>query len=83
MRSKSGEAARQGMVEAGMPECAAGQVVKVFGMLRDGVAEQVTNTVEQVTNTVEALTGRARRSFAAFARDHVHAFQTTEVGATA
>lgn len=66
------EGARQAMLEAGMPELVAEQIVKVFALLRQGVAEQVTHTVE-------SLTGRPPRSFAAFARDHAHLFEPSGV----
>jgi uncharacterized protein YbjT (DUF2867 family) len=68
------EDAKQGMVHAGMPEIVAEQVVKVFVMLREGVAEQVTTTVQ-------SLTGRAPRDFASFAQDHAHLFAPDAVGA--
>ena len=68
------EDAKQGMVQAGMPELVAEQVVKVFVMLREGAAEQVTTTVE-------SLTGRAPRDFASFARDHADLFAPAAVGA--
>ena len=61
------EGARQAMVEAGMPDFVAEQLVKVFGQLRQGVAARATNTVE-------SLTGGPPRSFAAFARDHAELF---------
>jgi uncharacterized protein YbjT (DUF2867 family) len=70
----SDEAARHGMIEEGLPEFAAEQVVKVFAMLRQGVAERVTATVE-------SLTGAAARDFGAFARDHAHLFASTRVAA--
>jgi uncharacterized protein YbjT (DUF2867 family) len=66
--------AKQGMVHAGMPELVAEQVVKVFVMLREGMAEQVTTTVE-------SLTGRPPRDFASFAQDHAHLFAPAAVGA--
>jgi uncharacterized protein YbjT (DUF2867 family) len=62
------EGARQGLVEAGVPEFVAEQLVAIFRMLRQGVAQQVTDAVE-------SLTGRRPRDFADFARDHAHAFQ--------
>jgi len=68
------EDAKQGMIQAGMPELVAEQVVKVFVMLREGAAEQVTTTVE-------SLTGRPPRDFASFARDHAHLFAPAAVGA--
>jgi uncharacterized protein YbjT (DUF2867 family) len=63
----SDEGAKQGLIAAGAPGFAAEQLVKVFAMLRQGVAEQVTDAVE-------ALTEAPPRSFAEFARDHVEVF---------
>ena len=37
------------MIESGLPEFAAEQIVKVFAHARAGVAEQVTATVESLT----------------------------------
>jgi uncharacterized protein YbjT (DUF2867 family) len=68
------EGAKQAMIEDGLPGFAAEQVVNVFMMLRQGVAEQVTATVEM-------LTGRPPRDFAAFARDHARLFVPAAVGA--
>ena len=48
--------------------------MKLFGALRAGAAERVTATVE-------SLTGRAPRSFAAFARDHARLFAPAAVEA--
>jgi uncharacterized protein YbjT (DUF2867 family) len=62
------EGAKHGMIQGGLPDFVAEQIVKVFGMLRQGVAEQVTDTVE-------SLTGREPLSFGAFARDHPHLFE--------
>ena len=62
------EGARQGLVGAGMPEFVAEQLVRIFGMLRRGVAEQVTDSVER-------LSGRPPRSFAQFAREHARLFE--------
>jgi uncharacterized protein YbjT (DUF2867 family) len=59
--------AKQAMIHEGLSDFAAQQVVNVFAMLRNGVAEQVTETVEW-------LTGRPPRDFAAFARDHARLF---------
>jgi uncharacterized protein YbjT (DUF2867 family) len=61
------EAARQAMVGAGMPEFVADQLVRIFGQLRQGAAEETTDTFE-------ALTGRRPGGFAAFARDHAALF---------
>lgn len=70
------EAARQGMIEAGLPEFVAAQLVKLFGQLRLGAGEQVTDGVQ-------SLTGRPPRSFAEFARDHAGLFEPArgEIGA--
>jgi uncharacterized protein YbjT (DUF2867 family) len=62
------EDAKHGMIQGGLPDFVAEQIVRVFGMLRQGVAEEVTNTVE-------SLTGREPLSFGAFARDHAHLFE--------
>jgi uncharacterized protein YbjT (DUF2867 family) len=68
------EDAKQGMIQGGLPEVIAEQVVKVFAMLRQGAAEQVTATVE-------SLTGTPPRTFATFARDHARLFAPAAVGA--
>ena len=68
------EHARQGMVQGGMPDAVAEQVVKVFAMLRQGMAERVTDGVE-------SLTGRPPRDFASFAHDHAFLFAPAAVGA--
>lgn len=62
------EAARQSMIEQGLPEFVAGQIVAVFGFLRQG-AQDRTN------DTVRALTGRKPQTFARFARDHAPLFE--------
>jgi uncharacterized protein YbjT (DUF2867 family) len=67
-------AARDAMIESGLPAFVAEQVVKVFGMLRRGVAEDVTDAVE-------SLTGRAPGTFGEFARAHSHVFAAVEEGA--
>jgi uncharacterized protein YbjT (DUF2867 family) len=61
------EAALQGMVEQGLPEFVAGQIVTVFGILRDGA--QV-----QTTGTVQTLTGQHPSGFAEFAGEHANLF---------
>jgi uncharacterized protein YbjT (DUF2867 family) len=66
------EAAKQGMIEAGLPDFVAEQLVAIFQQLRDGVGAQVTDTVER-------LTGHPPRDFAAFARDHAHVFEPAVV----
>jgi uncharacterized protein YbjT (DUF2867 family) len=68
------EHARQGMVQRGMPDAVAEQVVKVFAMLRQGMAERVTGEVE-------SLTGKPPRDFASFAHDHAFLFAPAAVGA--
>lgn len=62
------EAAKQGMIEQGLPEFVAGQIVAVFGFLRNGAQDRTTGTVRE-------LTGREPRSFARFARDHAGPFR--------
>jgi uncharacterized protein YbjT (DUF2867 family) len=66
--------ARQAMVQQGLPDVAAREIVNVFAMLRQGAAEPVTAAVRE-------LTGRAPRGVAAFARDHADAFAPAAVGA--
>lgn len=68
------EDARQGMVQAGLPEVVAEGIVEVYARLREGAAEEVTPAVA-------SLTGRPARAFAAFARDHAPHFATAAVGA--
>jgi uncharacterized protein YbjT (DUF2867 family) len=70
----SDEAAKQGLIQAGLPDLIAEQVVEVFAMLRRGAGEQVTATVE-------SLTGRPARDFGSFAHDHAHLFAPLAVGA--
>jgi uncharacterized protein YbjT (DUF2867 family) len=67
------EAARQGLIAAGLPEFVAEQLITIFGQLRQGVAEQVTDGVY-------ALTGIRPCSFAEFARDHAHMFEPVVAG---
>jgi len=61
------DAARQAMVRDGLPGFAAGQIVKMFGMMRQG-------TAAQVSPAVEALTGSAPGDFASYALDHARLF---------
>ena len=69
------EAARQSMIEQGLPEFVAGQIVAVFGFLRRG-------DQDRTTDAVRALTGREPRGFAGFARDHAGLFRHAgDVGA--
>jgi uncharacterized protein YbjT (DUF2867 family) len=67
------EGARQGLIAAGLPEFVAEQLLTIFGQLRQGVAEQVTDGIY-------ALTGSRPRSFADFARDHAHLFAPVMAG---
>lgn len=60
-------AAREALVEAGMPEFVAGQLVGMFGALRAGAHDTTTDAVR-------VLGGRKPRGFAEFARDHAEAF---------
>ena len=62
------EVARQNMLASGVPEWFAEQIVVLFGRLRDGVANAVTDTVQ-------AVTGRPPRDFAQFAADFADVFQ--------
>jgi uncharacterized protein YbjT (DUF2867 family) len=68
------EGAKQGMIQRGLPEFVAEQVVNVFAMARQGAAEQVTATVE-------SLTRRPPRDIAAFARQHARLFAPVAAGA--
>ena len=61
------EAALQGMIEQGLPEFVAAQIVAVFGVLRGGGQERTTGTVQ-------SMTGREPRGFAEFAREHARLF---------
>jgi uncharacterized protein YbjT (DUF2867 family) len=62
------EAARAGMLAAGMPEWLADALVLAFVQLRAGAAADVTHTFEE-------LTGRSPCSFADWARRHADAFR--------
>ena len=64
------EAARQNMVESGLPPMVADTIVEVFASYRAGAQARTTDTVL-------ALTGHAPRSFAQFAREHAAAFVGT------
>ncbi len=66
------EAARRGMLEAGMPGFVADFLIGLFGALRAGAHARPTDTVR-------ALTGSEPRSVAAFARDHAAAFGSVAV----
>jgi uncharacterized protein YbjT (DUF2867 family) len=62
------EAARQAMVDAGLPPEVAEQVVAIFAETRRGALARTTSAVQH-------LTGRPPRGVAAFLRDHADAFQ--------
>jgi uncharacterized protein YbjT (DUF2867 family) len=59
--------ARDGLLQAGMPDWMADNIVSVFGMRREDPAPQPTDAVRH-------LTGRQARGFADFARDHAALF---------
>lgn len=59
-------AARESLVESGMPPWMVENLLILFGILRDGRWSP--------TDDVRALTGRAPRAFAEFAREHAAAF---------
>jgi uncharacterized protein YbjT (DUF2867 family) len=61
------DAARQSMVEAGLPPMVADAIVAVFASQRAGA-------MDQVTTGVRTLTGWEPRNFAQFARDHAALF---------
>jgi uncharacterized protein YbjT (DUF2867 family) len=61
------DAARAGMLSAGLPDWLADALVALYRRLRAGVAAEPTGDVQ-------LLTGRSPRTFAAFARDHAAAF---------
>jgi hypothetical protein len=61
-------------VGTGIPEFVAGQIVAVFGVLRQGAQERTTDAVR-------ALTGREPRTFAQFARDYTGLFQAERASA--
>ncbi len=62
------EAAQQAMIATGLPEFVATQIIAVFGALRRGA-------YNQISDTVRTLTGLEPRSFAQFAHDHASFFQ--------
>jgi uncharacterized protein YbjT (DUF2867 family) len=61
------EAARQGLQAAGMPDWLVNHLVAVFGLFRQGL-------LAQTTDTVQALTGRAPRSFREIAGEYAPLF---------
>ncbi len=62
------EAARQGFVEAGMPDWLVEHLIGLFGIIREGA-------LERTTDTVRTLTRREPRTFAQFAREYAELFQ--------
>ena len=68
-------AARQGMVEAGLPEPVADAILAVFAVQRTGA-------MARTSETVLALTGRGPRSVERFARDHAALFGAAELAAS-
>ena len=62
------EAARSALLEAGLPPFAADQFVALFAELRLGAQGETTDTVRTIT-------GRAPRTFAAFAREYASVFR--------
>jgi uncharacterized protein YbjT (DUF2867 family) len=70
------EAARAGLVEAGLPDYMVDFLVMLAAEVRAGAGSQVTDTVR-------AVTGREPRAFAEFAREHASAFRERETAVTA
>lgn len=66
------DAARQAMIEAGMPGFVADQFITLFGLLRRGAYARTTDAVRD-------LTGRGPRTIARFARDHAGLFRDLPV----
>jgi uncharacterized protein YbjT (DUF2867 family) len=62
------EAAKDGMLRAGMSEWNAAAVTELYGVF-------ATGRYAYVTDTVQRLTGRPPRSFEQFARDHADQFR--------
>ena len=65
-------AARQAMLEAGLPAIVADAIVDVYASYRAG-------SMTRTTGGVRALTGREPGTFARFARDHAALFGAGEV----
>jgi uncharacterized protein YbjT (DUF2867 family) len=65
------DAARQGMLEGGMPPAIADFLVRLFRALRQGLDDKTSDTVRR-------LTGTQPRDFAEFAREHATAFGAAE-----
>jgi uncharacterized protein YbjT (DUF2867 family) len=68
------EVAIRGLVQTGLPEPVAEVIVSMFGALRHGAGEQVTDTVQ-------ALSGRPARDIAGFLGHHAQLFAPVAVGA--
>jgi uncharacterized protein YbjT (DUF2867 family) len=62
------DAAQQALIATGIPEFVAGQIVTIFGILRQGAQNLTTGVVRDVT-------GREPNSFARFANDYAQLFQ--------
>jgi hypothetical protein len=62
------EAARESMLQGGMPEWNARAVTKLFELFATGIAARTTDTVERIT-------GRKPIAFEQFARDHADSFR--------
>lgn len=65
------DAARQGMLESGMPPAVADFLVRLFRALRQGLDEKTNDTVR-------AITGAEPRGFGEFAREHAALFGAAE-----
>ncbi len=65
------EAARQGMVEAGLPAIVADCIIDNFAAQREG-------SMARTTDAVTRLIGRKPGRFAEFARDHASLFGAGE-----
>jgi uncharacterized protein YbjT (DUF2867 family) len=63
------EAAREGMLQASVPDWMAEQLVALWGELRRG-------TADTTTDVVRVLTGEEPRTVSQFLRDHAAAFRT-------
>jgi uncharacterized protein YbjT (DUF2867 family) len=65
------DAAREGMLDSGIPPAIADFLVRLFRALRHGLDEQTNDTVRR-------LTGTEPRDFAEFAREYATAFRIAE-----
>ena len=63
-----GEAARQGMIDAGQPGWMADAILELLSLYKTGAGAATTTVVEEIT-------GRKPTSFIRFARDHARAFR--------